>query len=69
MFRLVVPLEAAIGYCDLSRDDEVISGCVEGPQVGTKNHDAERHDIMGVRVILHHAKFERIREIFAKTHV
>ena len=57
MFGLVVLLEAVIGYCYLSRDDKIVSGRVEGPKVGTKNHDAER-DILDVGVVLCHARFE-----------
>ena len=59
MFCLVVLLEAIISYCDLSGDDEVMNGCIEGPKVGTKDHDAER-DIVDVRVVLYHAQLEGI---------
>ena len=68
MFCLVVLLEVDMGYCDLSGDDEVMSGRIKRPKIGTKNPDAER-DILGVRVVLHHVQFERIGKIFANTHV
>ena len=68
MFRLIVLLKAVIGCCDLGRDDEVMCRRIEGPKVGTKDHDAER-DILVIRVVLDHALLERIGKIFAKAHV
>ena len=68
MLRLVVLLEAVIGCCDFGRNDKVMCWWIEGPKVGTKNHDAKR-DILVIRMVLKHAFLERIGKIFAKAHV
>lgn len=67
MLGLVVLLEALVRGLDGGGNDEAVLGGVEGPEVGAEDHDAEGD--VHVVVVLLHALFEGVREIFAQTHV
>jgi len=67
MFCLVVLLESVIGCEDLGGDDEIMRGWVERPKIGAKHHDTEG-DVQFI-VVLFHACFESICEVFAQAHI
>ena len=67
MLRLVVLGEPVIRGQDLGWDDKVVVWGIEGPEVGTENHDAKVD--VHVVVVLLHPFFELVGQVFAQTHV
>ena len=67
MLGLVVLLKAVIGYLNVGGNDESILRWIEWPEVCAEHHYAEVD--VNVMMILLHALFERVRQIFAETHV
>jgi hypothetical protein len=67
MLRLVVLLKAVIGDLNIGGNDETILRWIKWPEVCAKYHHAEVD--IDVMMILLHAFFERVRQIFAEAHV
>ena len=67
MLLLVVLRETVIRRKDVLRDDELVRGGVEWPEVRAEDHDAER-DVHVVMVLLH-ALLEVVREVLAQGHI
>ena len=63
MFGLVVLLESVVGRENLDRNDKVVWGWVQGPEVSTEHHYTEGD--VHIVVILRHAVLEGIGKIFA----
>ena len=67
MLLLIILLEAVVCRQDIRRNDEVIRGRAEGPEIGAENHDAECN--VHIIMILLHPLLELISEILAETHI
>jgi len=66
MLRLVVFGEAVIRRENLGRNNEVVVGCIEGPNVRTKNYNGEV-DVHVIMIL--HTRLKLISKVFAETHV